>query len=238
MAGTKTNWTLCALGVIALVAYLAPTAPSVGQALGGGGGGGGQQQQQPGKKGGNGQNAPRRAPMQHSAPKSGGTPHFNVNRTQPRVIIQHNQPKTFTRTQPTQKTITIQRNKNIHVQKNVVVHRKARPFTPKSKVVVTSRFRGVPLQGVHRTVIAGHNYSVWRGSRRFRYHNRWRTLAALSLLGAIAIGAYEYYPYAYIDAPEPYCEGLTEDGCQLVWQEVETIEGDIIPQCVAYCPWQ
>ena len=66
----------------------------------------------------------------------------------------------------------------------------------------------------------------------------WRTFVALSTLGAIAIGASEYYPYAYISAPAPYCEGLTEDGCQLMWQDVETIEGDVIPQCVAYCPWK
>ncbi len=183
-----------------------------------------------------------RTPVQHSAPKSGGTTQFNVKRVQPRVVVPHNQPKAFTRTRPknftVQKKTTIQHNKNIHVQKNIVVHGNARKFTPRSKAVVTSRFRGVPRHGVHRTVIAGHNYSIWRGERRFRYHNRWRTLMALSLLGAIAIGSYEYFPYAYIDAPELYCEGLTEDGCQLVWQEVETVEGDIIPQCVAYCPWR
>jgi hypothetical protein len=245
MAGKKTNWTLCALGIVAMVGFLTPVAPSAAQSIGGGGGGGQQPQQH--KNNGN-QGVQHRGSVQHSAPKIGGTQHFNVNRSQPRVVVPHNQPKTFTRTQPTnknitvqQKNITIQRNKNIHVQKKVIVPQHVRKFTPKggkSKVIVTTKFRGVPLQGIHRTVIAGHNYSVWRGARRFRYHNRWRTLVALSLLGAIAIGTYEYYPYAYIDAPELYCDGLTEDGCQLVWQEVETIEGDIIPQCVAYCPWR
>jgi hypothetical protein len=247
MAGKKTNWTLCALGIVACAAFLAPVTPSAGQNA--------VQQATPNQKGGGGKPA-RQAPAKQFAPKSGGTQHFNVNRSQPRVIVPHNQPKTFTRTQPAnknitiqrnknitvqQKNITIQRNKNIHVQKNGVAPQHVRQFTPKggkSKVVVTTKFRGVPVQGVHRTIIAGHNYSVWRGSRRFRYHNRWRTFVSLSLLGAIAIGAYEYYPYAYIDAPELYCDGLTEDGCQLVWQEVETIEGDIIPQCVAYCRWR
>jgi hypothetical protein len=56
-------------------------------------------------------------------------------------------------------------------------------------------------------------------------------------LGAIAIGSDQYYPYAYISAPEDYCEGFTEDGCQLMWQEVPTEEGDAVDQCVAYCPW-
>ena len=52
------------------------------------------------------------------------------------------------------------------------------------------------------------------------------------------IGSTSYYPYAYISAPLPYCDGLTEDGCELMWQEVTTLEGDLAYQCVAYCPWQ
>jgi hypothetical protein len=244
----KANWTLCALGLIALTVFLAPVTPSAGQ--------GAALQAPPNNKNKGGAKAVHQAPAKQSAPKSGGVQQFNVKRTQPRIVVPHNQPKTFTRTQPTHKNITVQQknitiqrnknitiqhNKNIHVQKNVVVHGNVRKFTPKgskSKVIVTSKFRGVPSHGVSRTVIAGRNYSIWRGERRFRYHNRWRTFVGLSVLGAIAIGAYEYYPYAYIDAPQLYCEGLTEDGCQLVWQEVETIEGDIIPQCVAYCPWR
>ncbi|BBF92039.1 hypothetical protein BLTE_07240 [Blastochloris tepida] len=39
-------------------------------------------------------------------------------------------------------------------------------------------------------------------------------------------------------APARLCEGLTEDGCRLRWQEVPTIEGPAEYQCVAYCPWQ
>jgi hypothetical protein len=51
-------------------------------------------------------------------------------------------------------------------------------------------------------------------------------------------GTYEYYPYAYVEMPEPYCDGFSEDSCALVYDEVETLEGDLIPQCVAYCPRQ
>ena len=114
-----------------------------------------------------------------------------------------------------------------------------RVVTPRgTRTVTASRLRGVPVRGLHRTVIGGHNYSAWRSGHRVRHGSGWRTFVALSALGAIAIGSNEYYPYAYISAPENYCEGLTEDGCELMWQEVETIEGDVIPQCVAYCPWQ
>jgi hypothetical protein len=79
---------------------------------------------------------------------------------------------------------------------------------------------------------------VWRSGYRVRYGSAWRTFIALSALSAIAIGYDNYYPYAYISAPQPYCESMTEDGCQLMWQELQTLEGDIINQCVAYCPWQ
>jgi hypothetical protein len=96
----------------------------------------------------------------------------------------------------------------------------------------------VPARGAGRTVIRGQNYSAWRSGYRIRHGSAWWTFVALSTLGAIAIDSNEYYPYAYISAPEDYCEGLTEDGCELMWQEVQTIEGDVVNQCVAYCPWQ
>ena len=88
-------------------------------------------------------------------------------------------------------------------------------------------------------VYGGRNYSYWRGGPyRVRYDNGWRTFVALSVLAPIAVGAATYYPYAYLSAPADVCEGITEDGCQLTWTEVETIEGGTAPQCVSYCPWQ
>jgi hypothetical protein len=107
-----------------------------------------------------------------------------------------------------------------------------------TRTITASRLRGVPTRGLGRTVIGGHNYSAWRSGHRVRHGSGWRTFVGIGALGAIAIGSSEFYPYAYISAPENYCEGLTEDGCELMWQDVETIEGDVVPQCVAYCPWQ
>ena len=94
------------------------------------------------------------------------------------------------------------------------------------------------IRGASRTTIAGRNYSVWRGSHRVYRHGHWRTFVGLGALSAIAFGSAYYYPYAYIDAPAPYCDGLTEDGCQLQWQAVRTLEGPTEFVCVAYCPWQ
>jgi hypothetical protein len=89
-----------------------------------------------------------------------------------------------------------------------------------------------------RTFVHGQNYTVWRGSHRVRYGNSWRTFRALSALSVLVIGGATYYPYAYLSAPEPVCEGETDDGCTLQWQEIETLEGPTLFQCVAYCPWQ
>ena len=117
----------------------------------------------------------------------------------------------------------------------------AAPVAPsggKAHVVTAGKLRGVPASGAGRATILGHNYSVWRSGYRVRHGNGWLTFVALRTITAIAIGSRHYYPYAYITAPQPYCTGLTEDGCQLMWQDVETIEGDVVSQCVAYCPWQ
>jgi hypothetical protein len=117
--------------------------------------------------------------------------------------------------------------------------RAIRTVTPGgSRAVTSARLRGASARGASRFIVGGQNYSAWRSGYRVRRGSGWRTFVALGALGAIAIGSNQYYPYAYISAPEPYCDGLTEDGCQLMWQEVETIEGDVINQCVAYCPWQ
>ena len=94
------------------------------------------------------------------------------------------------------------------------------------------------LRGAASAKIRGHNFSVWRSKHRVRHGNGFRTFVALSTLGAIMYGSDDYYPYAYLSATEPYCEGLTDDGCLLRWREVETLEGDSLYQCVAYCPWQ
>jgi hypothetical protein len=112
------------------------------------------------------------------------------------------------------------------------------PHGPNAGVVTMSRLRNLPAIGVSRASIRDQNFSIWRQGCHAHYHDRWYNCVALGALPAILIAANEFYPFAYIDAPESYCDGVTEDGCQLVWQDVETDEGDVIPQCVAYCPWQ
>lgn len=105
--------------------------------------------------------------------------------------------------------------------------------------VTARRLHGLP-PGASRAYVHGRHYSAWRGHHgyRIRYHDRWRTFVPLSALAVLLVGQRPFFPYAYIAAPEYYCYGRTEDGCLLNWEEIETIEGDLIGQCVAYCPWE
>jgi len=117
----------------------------------------------------------------------------------------------------------------------------ARVFTPKGAdagKVIARKLGGLPKSGAGQAFIHGKKYSAWRSGYRVRYDSGWRTFVGLSTLAAILVGTNYFYPYAYIATPVNYCVGLTADGCQLVWDEVLTIEGDLIGQCVAYCPWQ
>lgn len=51
-------------------------------------------------------------------------------------------------------------------------------------------------------------------------------------------GAY-YYPYRYLPYDGPACFGITDNGCQLQWQEVPVEDSDETDlQCVEFCPQQ
>jgi len=86
----------------------------------------------------------------------------------------------------------------------------------------------IRIGGRRITVIRGPWRPYWRG-------RRWRVVPIVAL-GVFTIGALAYAPYAYLPVSEPVCAGYTEDGCVLRWTEVPTEEGDLIPQCVTYCP--
>jgi len=113
-----------------------------------------------------------------------------------------------------------------------------RTATPKSGSPARVGLRATGPSSTGKTIIRGRNYTVWRGTHRVRHNGRWATLLAISTLGVFISGGADYYPYAYISATGPYCEGVTEEGCVLRWETVPTLEGPSVFQCVAYCPWQ
>lgn len=178
--------------------------------------------------------APHAAP--HNAPR-GNTAHrgnqktVNKPKTGPKVVT----PKTTTTKTTTTKSTTVVTTPKGGAGAGAKAYT---PGGPHAHTVTAGRMRGMPSHGAGHTHIGGHNYSVWRSGYRVRYGGGWRTFVAVSAITALAIGASTYYPYAYIEAPQPFCDGLTPDGCQLVWQEVPTVEGGAVAQCVAFCPWQ
>ena len=84
------------------------------------------------------------------------------------------------------------------------------------------------LRGRPVTLIRGSHYTFWRG-RRYGF-------IPLAAITAILVGGIAYSAYAYVPVEQPLCLGYTDDGCELRWQEVMTVEGDAIPQCVTFCP--
>jgi hypothetical protein len=187
---------------------------------------------------------PRTIAPRTIAPRTISTPRTTTTTSSSRTVTskQLGTQKTLT----TKRVVTTKRT----VTPKVVTPKIATPkvITPKTstsrtttaKTVSPNRrgLRTIGASGTGQTSIRGRNYSVWRGSHRVRHDGRWATLAAISALSVIVFGGADYYPYAYISATGPYCEGVTEDGCVLEWNEVPTLEGPRVFQCVAYCPWQ
>ena len=119
-----------------------------------------------------------------------------------------------------QRTITrqpdISRQRDIGQQRTIT----RQPNISRQRDIGQRKFGNI--RGASRATIAGRNYSIWRGSHRVHRDRLLAEFVGLSALSAVMFGSAYYYPYAYIDAPAPYCEGLTEDGCQLQWQAVST----------------
>jgi hypothetical protein len=84
--------------------------------------------------------------------------------------------------------------------------------------------------------IGGRRVVVYRQGWRPYWRGRYWNVVPIVALGAFTVGAIAYAPYAYLPVAEPVCTGYTEDGCVLRWTEVPTEQGDLVPQCVTYCP--
>jgi hypothetical protein len=98
--------------------------------------------------------------------------------------------------------------------------KKLAPIGPRTNVTFINR-RRIPIFRGGRTIYVGRDI---------------RRIVAVTTLTAIAVGAAYYYPYGYVAVPRPVCQGVTAEGCTLHWQDVPTEEGDVVTQCVQYCP--
>jgi Beta/Gamma crystallin len=77
---------------------------------------------------------------------------------------------------------------------------------------------------------------VWKQKHGLWWGGKWKYFVPFTALGAVLIGGSYYYPDAYVGFARPYCTGLTPDGCQLNWQQVNFEDGGADWQCVQFCP--
>ena len=84
--------------------------------------------------------------------------------------------------------------------------------------------------------INNQNITIFRGRRDIFWRGRIRTLVALAVLGGITIGGTYFIADGYVPLAAPICRGITAEGCSLVWRDVATEDGDVIAQCVQFCP--
>ena len=126
--------------------------------------------------------------------------------------------------------------------KKVFVAPKKVFVAPKKVFVAPKKVIVGPVVGPRRfsvrgpLILRGRTITVIRGPRSVFWHGRRRNLIALGAIGLITVGAVSYAAYGYVPVEQPLCEGPTPDGCELRWQEVPTPEGDLVPQCVQFCP--
>ena len=86
------------------------------------------------------------------------------------------------------------------------------------------------------TLINKRNFTIFRGPRGIWWNGRVQNLVALTALGSLTIGTTYYLADGYVPIALPLCRGITQEGCALVWRDVPTDDGDMIAQCVQFCP--
>jgi len=77
---------------------------------------------------------------------------------------------------------------------------------------------------------------IWKGPKKIWFGGHWKVFVPFSALKVVLIGGGYYWPDAYLTVGEPYCVGITPDGCHLNWQFVNFADGGGVYQCVQYCP--
>jgi hypothetical protein len=100
-----------------------------------------------------------------------------------------------------------------------------------------SKFNPAVLQNKGQFVhLANNKFApLWKQKHGLWWGGKWKYFVPFTALGAVLIGGGYYYPDAYVGFARPYCSGLTPDGCQLNWQQVNFEDGGGDWQCVQYC---
>jgi hypothetical protein len=86
--------------------------------------------------------------------------------------------------------------------------------------------------------VAAHNkfWPIYRGPHFIYMGGFRRFFVPVGILGVALIGGSYWYPDAYVSVGQPFCSGVSENGCTLHWRMVDFADGGAEPQCVQYCP--
>jgi hypothetical protein len=77
---------------------------------------------------------------------------------------------------------------------------------------------------------------LWKQKHGLWWGGKWKYFVPFTALGVVLVGGSYFYPDAYVGFAQPYCTGLTPDGCRLNWQQVNFEDGGADWQCVQFCP--
>ena len=77
---------------------------------------------------------------------------------------------------------------------------------------------------------------MWKQQHKIWWGGKWKYFVPFTAIGVVLVGGTYFYPDAYVGFARPYCTGLTPDGCQLNWQQVNFEDGGADWQCVQFCP--
>jgi hypothetical protein len=78
---------------------------------------------------------------------------------------------------------------------------------------------------------------IWKsGPKKIWVGGKWKVFVPFTAIGAVTVGGAYYWADAYVNVGQPYCTGVTADGCRLNWQLVKFDDGGGAYQCVQYCP--
>jgi hypothetical protein len=92
-----------------------------------------------------------------------------------------------------------------------------------------------PINFAHIKLANNKFAPLWKQQHKIWWHGHWKVFVPFTALSVALIGGAYYYPDAYVGFARPYCTGLTPDGCQLNWQQVNFEDGGGDWQCVQYC---
>jgi len=172
----------------------------------------------------------------------------NVSRTS---SVRNTSTTQLHRTNITHQTSTLKATNNLHTplttkQPNAVTAAQIHNAAIKNGPLTHPLQKGpgainAAIRPIHNPVVrlANNRFApIWKGQHRLWSGGRWRVFVPFTALTAVIVGGAYYYPDSYVGFARPYCTGVTPEGCQLNWQQVNFEGGGSDWQCVQFCPRQ